>query len=49
MDVRFWFGRFVHTFRFPLRTWPTQRAEGMKPQSMGTTIAAIEDVGMVER
>jgi DNA-binding MarR family transcriptional regulator len=25
------------------------RAEGMKPQSMGTTIAALEDMGIVER
>jgi DNA-binding MarR family transcriptional regulator len=25
------------------------RAEGMKPQSMGTTIAALEEVGIVER
>jgi len=25
------------------------RAEGMKPQSMGTTVAALEDMGMVER
>jgi DNA-binding MarR family transcriptional regulator len=25
------------------------RAEGMKPQSMGTTIAALEDLGMVVR
>jgi DNA-binding MarR family transcriptional regulator len=25
------------------------RAEGIKPQSMGTTIAALEDMGMVER
>jgi DNA-binding MarR family transcriptional regulator len=25
------------------------RAEGMKPQSMGTTIAALEERGMVER
>jgi DNA-binding MarR family transcriptional regulator len=25
------------------------RAEGMKPQSMGTTIAALEELGMVER
>jgi DNA-binding MarR family transcriptional regulator len=25
------------------------RAEGMKPQSMGTTIAALEEMGMVER
>jgi DNA-binding MarR family transcriptional regulator len=25
------------------------RAEGMKPQSMGTTIAALEEIGMVER
>jgi DNA-binding MarR family transcriptional regulator len=25
------------------------RAEGMKPQSMGATIAALEEMGMVER
>jgi DNA-binding MarR family transcriptional regulator len=25
------------------------RAEGMKPQSMGTTIAALEEMGLVER
>jgi DNA-binding MarR family transcriptional regulator len=25
------------------------RAEGMKPQSMGTTVAALEEMGMVER
>src|ERR1700677_2448372 len=25
------------------------RAEGIKPQSMGTTIAVLEDMGMVER
>src|SRR6202051_521160 len=25
------------------------RAEGMKPQSMGTTIAVLEEMGMVER
>jgi DNA-binding MarR family transcriptional regulator len=25
------------------------RSEGMKPQSMGTTIAALEEMGMVER
>lgn len=25
------------------------RAEGIKPQSMGTTIAALEEMGMVER
>ncbi|BDI31929.1 MarR family transcriptional regulator [Capsulimonas corticalis] len=25
------------------------RAEGMKPQSMGATIAALEELGMVER
>lgn len=25
------------------------RAEGMKPQSMGTTIAALEEMGIVER
>ena len=25
------------------------RAEGMRPQSMGTTIAALEEMGLVER
>jgi len=25
------------------------RAEGMKPQSMGATVAALEEMGMVER
>jgi DNA-binding MarR family transcriptional regulator len=25
------------------------RAEGMKPQSMGTTVAALEELGLVER
>ena len=28
---------------------PNWRAEGMKPQSMGTTIAALEEMGIVER
>jgi DNA-binding MarR family transcriptional regulator len=33
----------------PATTADLARAEGMKPQSMGTTIAALEDLGMVER
>jgi len=33
----------------PATTAELARAEGMKPQSMGTTIAALEDMGMVER
>jgi DNA-binding MarR family transcriptional regulator len=33
----------------PATTADLARAEGMKPQSMGTTIAALEGVGMVER
>jgi DNA-binding MarR family transcriptional regulator len=33
----------------PATTADLARAEGMKPQSMGTTIAALEDMGMVER
>lgn len=33
----------------PATTADLARAEGMKPQSMGTTIAALEGMGMVER
>ena len=33
----------------PLSTAQLARAESMKPQSMGTTIAALEERGMVER
>jgi DNA-binding MarR family transcriptional regulator len=33
----------------PLTTAELARAEGMKPQSMGTTVAALEEMGMVER
>jgi DNA-binding MarR family transcriptional regulator len=33
----------------PATTADLARAEGMKPQSMGTTIAALEQMGMVER
>jgi len=33
----------------PATTADLARAEGMKPQSMGTTVAALEEVGMVER
>jgi DNA-binding MarR family transcriptional regulator len=33
----------------PATTADLARAEGMKPQSMGTTIAALEEDGMVER
>ena len=33
----------------PTTTAGLARAEGMKPQSMGTTIAALEEMGMVER
>src|SRR6202166_882236 len=33
----------------PSTTADLARAEGMKPQSMGTTIAALEEMGMVER
>jgi DNA-binding MarR family transcriptional regulator len=32
----------------PATTADLARAEGMKPQSMGTTIAALEGMGMVE-
>lgn len=33
----------------PATTADLARAEGMKPQSMGTTLAALEEMGMVER
>src|SRR6202030_586864 len=33
----------------PATTADLARAEGMKPQSMGTTIAALEEMGMVAR
>jgi DNA-binding MarR family transcriptional regulator len=33
----------------PVTTADLARAEGMKPQSMGTTIAALEEMGLVER
>jgi DNA-binding MarR family transcriptional regulator len=33
----------------PATTADLARAERMKPQSMGTTIAALEEMGMVER
>jgi DNA-binding MarR family transcriptional regulator len=33
----------------PATTADLARAEAMKPQSMGTTIAALEEMGMVER
>jgi DNA-binding MarR family transcriptional regulator len=33
----------------PATTANLARAESMKPQSMGTTIAALEEMGMVER
>src|ERR1700757_4186351 len=33
----------------PATTADLARAEGMKPQSMGTTIAALEALGFVER
>jgi DNA-binding MarR family transcriptional regulator len=33
----------------PATTADLARAEGMKPQSMGTTIAALEELGLVER
>jgi DNA-binding MarR family transcriptional regulator len=33
----------------PATTAELARAEGMKPQSMGTTIAALEEMGIVER
>ncbi len=33
----------------PATTADLARAEGVKPQSMGTTIAALEEMGMVQR
>ncbi len=33
----------------PATTAELARAEGMKPQSMGTTVAALEEMGFVER
>jgi len=33
----------------PLTTADLARAEGMKPQSMGSTIAALEEMGLIER
>ena len=33
----------------PATTADLARAEAMKPQSMGTTIAALEELGLVER
>ncbi len=33
----------------PATTADLARAESMKPQSMGTTIAALEEIGLVER
>jgi DNA-binding MarR family transcriptional regulator len=33
----------------PATTANLARAEGMKPQSMGTTVAALEEMGLVER
>jgi DNA-binding MarR family transcriptional regulator len=33
----------------PATTADLARAEGIKPQSMGTTIASLEDLGLVER
>ena len=33
----------------PATTADLARAEGMKPQSMGATIAALEEMGLVER
>ena len=33
----------------PATTAELARAESMKPQSMGTTIATLEEIGMVER
>ena len=33
----------------PLTTAELARAESMKPQSMGTTVAALEEMGMIER
>jgi DNA-binding MarR family transcriptional regulator len=33
----------------PATTADLARAEGMKPQSMGTTVAALEEMGIVQR
>ena len=33
----------------PATTAELARAEGMKPQSMGTTVAALEGLGLLER
>jgi DNA-binding MarR family transcriptional regulator len=33
----------------PATTADLARAEGMRPQSMGTTVAALEEMGLVER
>jgi len=33
----------------PATTAELARAEGMKPQSMGATVATLEELGMVER
>jgi DNA-binding MarR family transcriptional regulator len=33
----------------PATTADLARAEGMKPQSMGTTLAALEEMGLIER
>ena len=33
----------------PATTAELARAESMKPQSMGTTVAALEEMGLVER
>lgn len=33
----------------PATTADLARAEGVKPQSMGTTVAALEELGLVER
>src|ERR1700731_4811592 len=33
----------------PATTADLARAEGMKPQSMGTTVAALEEMGLIER
>src|SRR5580700_1570396 len=33
----------------PATTAELARAEGMKPQSMGTTLAALEEMGLIER
>src|SRR6202034_1881640 len=33
----------------PATTADLARAESMKPQSMGTTVAALEEMGLVER